>query len=168
MNHLTRMCEGDRVAGLLKDRQQPGQRPGGRGALVEPLEQVGQALALDLLHREIERVLRRQSQLVHGHDVGVLELGGVAGFLEEAGDQLRVIGHLGRDHLDRHVPVGQAVVGPIDHAHPAAVDLVQSLVLQPARAQRRYHLGRQLGGGALRLMATEFDRLVQLIHPPLL
>ncbi len=61
----------------------------------------GQRLALEVLHdQEVDAVLR--ADVVENADVRVGERGNGARFLLEPAAALRVAGHAGRQHLERH------------------------------------------------------------------
>ena len=64
------------------------------GLLAQLVEHLGQAAALDHLHREEQALLGIDAQLVDRHDVGMFELAGDLRFLDEA--QLLARGRPGR------------------------------------------------------------------------
>src|SRR5205085_304225 len=71
---------------------------GGRQALAA--EDVRQALAVDVLHDDVVgRALL--APVVDAHDVGVVQVGGGLRLAAEPGDERRVAGELGEEHLDR-------------------------------------------------------------------
>ena len=61
------------------------------------------------------------------------------GFLLEAAQPVGVGAHLGRQHLDGHVPPEPRVPRPVDLAHPSEPDQVEDLVRPETRAGREGH-----------------------------
>jgi hypothetical protein len=82
------------------------------------LQAVLQVRALDQLEDE-ERCPVRIFEAMDGRDVRVVERGEEMGLAAEAGQALRILCHLGREHLDRHVSPELRVRGPVDLSHPA-------------------------------------------------
>ena len=75
---------GDRVADLEEDLEpllEPLGRARRRFRIVKPLVEID---PLHELHREVRHAVRRDGELVHGHDVRVLELAGHLRFGDEA------------------------------------------------------------------------------------
>ena len=107
--------------------------------------------------------------VVRPHDVGVVELGGGAGFDAEPLQVGRVLDAIGRQHLDGHLALHERVLGEVHLAHAALAQVPQQLVLAEHEALvlagqqlfglplgeqvRRDHLGGQLLG-RLRRLAT--------------
>ena len=67
-------------------------------------------------------------------DVRVVELGDRAGFEAESLQVGRIVDAVLRQHLDRHPPLHELVLGQVDAAHAALADLAQQLVLAEAEA----------------------------------
>ncbi len=89
---------------------------------------VRQALPLDEAHAEIVLALVL-ADLVDRHDTGVVEVGGGLGLDAEAAD-VGLAGELaGEDHLERDRPVEAGLPRLEDHAHAAAGDLREQLVI---------------------------------------
>ena len=61
-------------------------------------------------------------------DVRVAQLGRRLGLSAEALDEGRIDAQLGEEDLERHRPVEQLVVGPVDLGHAATGDQVRQLV----------------------------------------
>ena len=82
-------------------------------------------LALEQLHDD-ERAAAVVADVEDAADGGVAERRGRARLALEAQDGDEVVADLRRQHLDRHGPLFGEVVGLIDHAHPAAAELLQN------------------------------------------
>ena len=100
-----------------------------------------EGLALDELHgEEVDAV--RLLDGVDGDDPGVVEGGQRLGLAPEALEPLRARGHLGGQHLERHVATELRVGGAVDLAHPAGADGGGDAVVGEGRAdQGRAPLG---------------------------
>ena len=108
-----------------------------RGLAQHPASQIDRERALlqhllqrpsgDVLHHE---VIEPGFALdpVDRNDVGMVELGGGLGFLLEARDQLGVVRHLRRQHLDRHLPLQRQVLGQEHDRHASASQQAGDLV----------------------------------------
>src|SRR5262245_39674339 len=111
------------VADVVEDVQQADQGEGSRLApsganatgLDLGLKDVGQAPALDHLHREEAAAIHVDAELMNGHDVGVLQLAGDLCFFEEA-DSLAIVG-LVEEELDGDLAVNVRINGAEDGAH---------------------------------------------------
>ena len=86
-----------------------------QGALLQP---VPQRLALDELGHDVGAAVQL-AEVVHDHDVGVVQARRGPRFLTEASDPVTVGGELRREDLERHRPVELRVVGEIDLARAA-------------------------------------------------
>ena len=73
---------------------------------------------------------------VDAYDVGVVESRDRLGFALEALASLVVVGHLRRQHLERHLPVQLGVLGLIHVAHPPAAEVPDDLVVVEDRADQ--------------------------------
>ncbi len=83
--------------------------------------------------------------VVERDDVRVFEPGDELGLGLEPADERRVVGELGRDHLDRHLAPDDRLVGAIDGAERAATELLAQLVA--AHRQPRVATARSLAVG---------------------
>ena len=115
----------------------------GRGALLQPPVQ---GAALQQLHREVrDRHTGRplvHVDLVHPHDLRVLDLRQEFGLEQEPLNGPRVGGGAGEDHLERDHPVQPQVAGAVHDAHSAAADLGEYLEPADARQPARPDRGR--------------------------
>ncbi len=92
-------------------------RRGEQGALV--LEDVAQGVALDVLHHQVGHPVVL-ALVQDSHDVRVREPGGGLGLAAQPVKELRVAGHVGVQHLQRHITLQPAVGGHVNGGHPAA------------------------------------------------
>ncbi len=119
--------------------------PGRRGLVtfVQGVEHVPQGPPLDPLHDEPQAPRRVLPDLVHGHDVGVLELAGDLGFgLEPVGPA----GLLGGDQdLDRHHAAQGGVPRLVDGGHPAPTQLALDHEAPQGRAGGEARVGPRPG-----------------------
>jgi hypothetical protein len=102
-------------------------------------------VALDVVHGVVGLALEGL-ELVDGHDVGVLELGGAGGLAVEA---LHLLGRGvlgGEQHLHGHHPAELRVQGLVDHAVGPAADLVQDFVVGEGLDRGQAHLAAAGGG----------------------
>ena len=99
--------------------------------------EVRQALARDKVHR-VEVLAVHLADLVDGHDVGVIKLGGGTGLDMEAADFVRAREPLAPDHLQRHDAVERPLPRLEDHAHAAARDLAEQFVIAKGLARARH------------------------------
>ncbi len=119
----------------------------GRLPVGQPLRQGG---ALHQLHRqEVPAVVL--SDFVDGHDVGMVEAGGGAGFGLKAGDAFRGAFLPGFNQFQGDQPPQAALPSPIHDAHAAARDFPEQLVIAEAVPG-----GRRRNRPGLRLGAKEF------------
>ena len=145
------MCVGERIGHLP-------QHVGDAGCGDHPavLEDRLERASLDVLHRQIEAVLRL-SRVVHRNDVRVVELRGGLRLAQEVLERVLALSHLLGEHLERDVPVEDGVAGEVDDPHPAPSELAQDAVapLRVGRAAGRCGLlGALLVPGLLRLFET--------------
>ena len=68
------------------------------------------------------------ADLVDGQDVGMIERGSGAGFVQEPAHALWIARELRSQHLERDRPAQGRVDGLVDLAHPAAPEQVLNLV----------------------------------------
>ena len=106
----------ERVGDLLRDRQRLVERD---RAARDPRRQV---VAVDQFHDQGGEV-RCLLEAVDRRDVRMVESREHFGFALKAREAIRIAGHRGRQHLDRHRPLQIAVGGAIDLAHAAGTDL---------------------------------------------
>ncbi len=140
VEHALAVRVGDGLTHRFEDREQP---PAVVGRRLPLLEERGERAALDELHREVRRVVGHQPELVHGHDARVLELSADLSLFDEALDDCGPLGELAVEHLGRDVASEIRVVSLEDHAHAAARDLAEQLVVA---ASLRHELRRRQRG----------------------
>ncbi len=80
-------------------------------------------------------------------DVGMVEGGRSPGLLLESAQAVDVVGHLGRQHLDRDLAIEALVVGAVDLAHAAGPEWRDDLVRAEARTWGQRHCVIILGSG---------------------
>ncbi len=120
MDHAAGVGVGDRLGDGLEDGEEAG--PVVVGA-VAGLEQLGQGVALDQLHREEGPAVGEGAELVDGDDAGVLELAADLRLLDEAADHVGVVAVVIAQDLQCHVAAEVRVAALEDGAHAAAGDL---------------------------------------------
>ena len=91
------------------------------------LDYVFEGVALEVLHRDVERTLRLAS-IINLHDIGVVEAGGGARFAPEPLNELRIPGILAQQHLKRDVTPQMTVMRQIDLGHAAHAQAADDLV----------------------------------------
>ena len=106
----------DQPGGRLEGESRPGTG--------DPL---GQALALDVLHRKIVLAVVL-AHVVDLRDIGVPHVGGGPGLHLEAADVLGRGQVRGEDHFHGHDAVQGLLPRLVDHSHPATADLRQQFV----------------------------------------
>ena len=95
------------------------------------LEQVLDAAAAEEAHDQVGGI-RLAPVVVERHDVRVLEPGDDLRLVLEPPDEVRVVGELGMDGLDRDLPPDLRLDRPVDDAERALADLIE----QPIAAER--------------------------------
>jgi hypothetical protein len=127
---------------LVRRLERFGDLPRDRQSLAHRQRAAPQALGEVLALHELEDEERRALGLldaVDGGDARVVERGEQLRLAPEAGEALRVAGHLGREHLDRHVARELRVGGAVDLAHPTRADRGgDTVVRERAADQARY------------------------------
>jgi hypothetical protein len=118
---------------------------GGEGLLLL-LQHVLERGAGDVLHHEIVEPAFALDA-VDRDDVGVVELGGGLRLLLEALDDVRVLGDVGRQDLDGHLPVQGQVLGEEHRAHAALAEHALELVLALDQALQAVHQAFDLPAG---------------------
>ena len=114
VHQASRVGRVERLRHLVDDRGSP--------AGLEPAllgEDLAQVDAIDEAHGDEQRAV----SLAHGVDgdhVWMLDLSSDRGLALEARAELRVVGILGRDHLERDDPVRKPLARAVHHAHAAA------------------------------------------------
>ena len=152
---------------------------GREGALaVQPAQE---ALPLEILKDEVVAVVRVESVVVEGDDVGVLESADRLGLAQEASDEVVVLGVLGAQHLDGGARAVRALA-EVDRAHSAGAEGLREPVARDLYRGARYgwercrrSVGRfreeearfRVARGALARIWREFDFAedAKLIHP---
>ncbi len=110
-----------------------------RGQLLAGGQHDGERAAAQELHDEVDHPAG-PADPVDRDDVRVLELGRGAGFALESLHELGVEGQGKRQHLHRHFPLELPVLGPIDHRHAAAAQLLDDLVFRRQRLANEIEL----------------------------
>jgi hypothetical protein len=100
------------------------------------LNQVRQAAAGEQLHDDHKAPVDL-AQLVHRHDVGMLQPGHQARFALEALDEIGVDRQLRVEHFDRHLALQRQVGSAVDRAEPALAQNFMQLILPQSHG---YHL----------------------------
>jgi hypothetical protein len=90
-------------------------------------------VARDQLHRDVGPLVGEASEVVDGHDIGVIELARDLGFLDEADGGGRV-GVGGLDRLHGDLAQQQAIEAAVDGPHPPASDLALVVVAGVCRS----------------------------------
>ena len=106
----------DEVAGV-SDRQRP-----------LGLDHLRQVEPFDVLHRQHEALAEPEGRM-GGDDVGVMQLGGRPDLAEEAVGDSGPLDQVAADDLEHFRASHQLVVGEVDHAHPAAPQLADDLIV---------------------------------------
>ena len=75
--------------------------------------------------------------LMNRADVRVIERGSSEGFALESFAGSRIVLHLSRQELQRHMTVQLEVFSFVDHAHPAAAELRQNAVMRDGFSDHR-------------------------------
>ena len=120
--HVVRGLE--RECDLVRDVQRPVQLD--RAIL---LDQILEALALKILHDEVDRSVGHDAEVRDVDDVRVVDRGRRARLAEEAVDRLLIPGELRVQDLHRDGLLDVDVLAAVDGAHPtAAEDLVEPVV----------------------------------------
>ena len=126
MNDVVGVRVPQRRAGLLDDAQpvHHGERHVARDDLV-------QRIALHALHHDVGNPVVF-AEIVDRHDVGVIEPAGLAAFFIESRQHLAVAGHSLGEGFDGHFAPDLLVHRAIDHAHAAAPQHFDHVVLADA------------------------------------
>ena len=104
-----------------------------------PRETLAQRLALEQLHDGVGR-RALPPEVVDREDARVRERGDRLGLALEAGERLRRLREVRRQHLHRHVAVELGVSRPVDLAHPAGAERRFDAVRPQTIAGREAHL----------------------------
>jgi hypothetical protein len=101
-------------------------------------EHVGEALAVHVLHGDVEQALGRLAEVEHAHDVAVREQAGRLGLALEAGAAARVEREIAVEDLHREEARDAHVRGAVHLAHAARGDAVLDAVpVAHDRAEQR-------------------------------
>src|SRR5207248_3225081 len=92
------------------------------------LHDVAQRHALDVLHDDVRRAVRRDAEVEHLGEIRMAQLLAALGLAAEALAQLFRRGELRLHHLDDADLVEEAVASLVDRAHPALAHLLEDLV----------------------------------------
>src|SRR4029079_12319116 len=93
------------------------------------LQTIGQAEAVEELHREVVALVGQPPEREDVDDVRVADLVDGARLVDEAPNQLGVRSDVRRQHLDRDALADDGLDGRVDRAHPALAYLAQDAVL---------------------------------------
>ena len=131
----------------------------GRGASVfaKPRKLIAEATPFDQLHAEIMLPLML-ADFVDRHDVRMVEVGGRLGLGMEPLDGALGSQLTGQNHLQGHQAMEAHLPRLIDHAHAAAGDLLQQLVIAEIANLGFRHCGRCAVGGNRRRIAGQIGR----------
>jgi hypothetical protein len=143
VDHVVGVGVRHRLADLLERRHEPPAALGGVGAA---FQQVLEGVALDQLHGQERPAVGEDAEVVHGRDVGVLQLPGDAGLVGEPPGRPGVGRALLPQHLDRDLAAQHGVGGAVDGAHAAAGDL---LAEQVPRGRVRHPCGNADSSGTV-------------------
>jgi len=127
------------------------------------LDLLGEGGALDELRHHEERVLCGAADVEDGHDMGMIEVGDNAGFVQVLLDGFGPTEQVPMRHLDRHEPVQLLIVGQVNQSEAAFTeDFIHPIAADP--------LGR-LGQGRLFGRWIRRHRLIRInylgfIHGP--
>src|SRR5690606_10637941 len=110
-------------------------------------EDVADGVPLHVLHDDERHVhvlalgvlVHVLTRVVHGHDGGVVQRGGGLRLAPEPGEEGRVAGKVGTQHLDRHRATEAGVVADVHLGHTAAADQLTDLVAAGEYAGRVVH-----------------------------
>ena len=159
VQHPARIGEGHRQADAAQGGEEPALGVGrGQGgvALLQPVEDLGEGLAVEPLHGEEGRAVRPHPEVVDGDDGGVLELPLHARLALEAHVRVGVGDLLLAEHLHGHVAADADVLAEADHAHaPLAQHALREVARpEPLLVERRpgdaHRLAEALLGGGRR------------------
>ena len=122
---------------LVRRLERVGDLPGDGQRLVEWKGTLGNAIgergAFHQFHYE-RLLLGGVLEPVDGGDVRVIQLRERPGLPLEAGEAVRVLGHRGRQHFERHIAMEFVVVGAIHVAHPSRSEMGGHFVRAEPRA----------------------------------
>jgi hypothetical protein len=159
---------GEAVGHLARDEQG---ELGREAQLLAPhhVQGAAQITTLDVLDGE-EVLVADAPDLEDLRDVDVLELDGDLGLVDEARDELLVLGEVGQHLLDHAqlLEAGQAVLGEEDLTHPAAREALDQEVATEHLGQRRVDLGdrpRGVGSAPSEELLVHGDGHVPLAYP---
>ena len=88
----------------------------------------GERRTVHVLHDD-ELSVATPAELVHGHDVGVVEPGRGPGLAENARPRLRVVHRVGGQDFDGDDAAEDGIAGAVDGAHPTFPELFLDLVV---------------------------------------
>ena len=110
-------------AHLPQDRQ-----PGREIHRAPPHFAVGEQLALEERHHQVDEPVLRLAQAQDAADVGVIEPHRETGLAPQPLHRALVAGQLGRQDLDRDFLVAGDLLGEVDVRHPALAQLLEHLI----------------------------------------
>jgi len=127
----------------VRRRQRPRELPadGDRLRLREPaaalLQALGQRLAFQVLHHQVEAARGRLADVEDLHHAGVVDGVDRARLVDEAAHHVLALGVLGQKELDRDTAVDAGLERFVDRAHPALADQPQYLIVPELAANHR-------------------------------
>jgi hypothetical protein len=95
-----------------------------------PMEARPEVFALEVLHRDVRRMVLSEVVIEHPDDIGAIELGDRPGFIVEARSMIRA-GSLARDELDRARDFQGQVMSQPDGPHTSAPELANEAEAVP-------------------------------------
>jgi hypothetical protein len=143
---------GFRLAHLLKRRHEAPAPLGGVGATVQ---QLVEGFPLDEFHGQKRPAIGENAQVMHGRDVGMLQLPGDAGLVGEAPGRAGIGRVRLPQHLNRDLAAEHEVGGAVDDAHAAVGNLFAQLI---ARGGVRRLRGRANPSRVVRDRKGRIDR----------
>ena len=121
-----------RRSGSEPNHRLEGEGPGGEAVL--------QRRALQILHGD-ERSAVLLADVVDRADVWMVERRGGPGFTLKAAQGLGITRQIVGDELERHGTVQPRIFGFVDHAHPAAAELLDDAVVRERLTNQRVAAG---------------------------
>lgn len=164
MHDTVGVCRPQPAGHLHGDRHRLGRRHG------SPSEPLLQGFALVTGHGDERPAGRGFSDLVDAADIGVLQRRRGAGLHQQPLPGLQLGAQVGREELERHLPVQPGIVGPVDRPHTSAAEGADQPVMTDRVPLRRrdYRFGQpreeRLGGLRVRHQRGQID--LELGIPP--
>ncbi len=163
VDHALAVGESHRLAHLLDDDQQTRHAFGPIGFVAE---KVGQGSAAHQLHAVAGASIGELSEVVDGHDAGVLQRAGQPGLAEEALFGPAVAVQLSLEDFEGQIALQRVVAAAVHLAHAAEADLLEQPMAGRDRSRRRVGAGRpRLESGRLQWIENS-SRTRGCLHGP--